>query len=537
MAHVQRAMLGLLTVSFAATLFGQATGPMPMAWRWVDRVDRIPTGSPLVRDERVYMAVGARMYCLEKSTGNEIWRFPIGEPLNGQFVTGAVLAGDILIAASDDKHVYGINAKTGEHVWDYLTEATVFSNPVVTDRYVVAGLVNNTLVALDTETGQPVWPEPFKNGHTIFKNVKAWGGFVLFLSNDNTLTALDIRTQKPAWRPRQFSNLTSLSELSLYGDILYVTSGSYLTSLSVANGRARWEQSVPGTIQHEAAGGPEGVACVTVDGRLFSFNNFGKPSTRNGFDLRSQPVASPRFVGKMIAVPTSNGSINLINPFSGEVFWNYTVPPLIVGMRVAETKGGATSSTGIGASEKAIADRAKEIKYVLAAGPPVTAGESILMLVKDGSIVMFDQKLGVDLTPPETKMYWPNAGDQVSGRAPMELVVQTTDDGSGVNYDTLKVTINGKLYIHEIDRDNYIHVKINGLTKENAQLDNGRAVVEVSARDWMGNAKTTTFVLTIDNMLPPLGSPPFLDPRTTGQGGKGGKGGGAGGGAGIGGAP
>lgn len=523
-------------MTFAASVYAQISGPLPMAWRWVDRVDRIPKGSPIVEGERVYIAVGARMYCIDKSSGNEIWRFPLGEPLPGQFVTGATISENVMVAATDDKRVFGVDKTSGELMWEYQADASVFCNPVSTDRYVVLGMVNNSIQVIDATTGAAVWAEPYKNGFSIYKNIKAWKGTVIFMSSDNSLTALDIRTQKPAWRPRQFSNLTSLSEIALFGDVLYLTSGSYLTALSAATGRARWEQRVVGTIIFEAAGGPDGVACTTTDGRLFSYSLAGRPTTQNGFDLRSQPVASPRFVGKNVAVPTSNGAINMLNPSSGEVLWNYTVPPLVVGMRIATSEGsGVGSSIGSGGiTEKMLEERAEEIKYVLSAGAPVFAGNSVLMLVRDGSIVMFDRDLGVDLTPPDTKMYWPNSGDQVSGRPPMEIVMRATDDGSGVDYDAITVKINGKQYLHEIDKEDYIRVRISTVIKDNPPLSDGRAVIEVYTKDWLGNVKTSSFVLTIDNLLPPLGPAPSIDPRQN-QGGKGGKGGGAGGGAGIGG--
>jgi hypothetical protein len=113
-------------------------------------------------------------------------------------------------------------------------------------------------------------------------------------------------------------------------------------------------------------------------------------------------------------------------------------------------------------------------------------------------------------------MGWPNAGDQVSGRAPMELVFMVSDEGSGVNYDSMKITINSQEYIGEVDRDGRIRVRILQGSPTNKPLPNGRARIIVSVSDWMKNTNAANFILTIDNTLPPLGSPRLPEQETGG---------------------
>ena len=163
------------------------------------------------------------------------------------------------------------------------------------------------------------------------------------------------------------------------------------------------------------------------------------------------------------------------------------------------------------------------MKSVAAAGSAAVEGDTLVLLVEDGSILLFDKGLGVDLTAPEVSMMWPNAGDQVSGRAPMELVFTVSDAGSGVNFDRLHVSVNGQEYVHEIDRDGRVRVKIVSSNGPNQPLTNGRARITVAAEDWMENSTSANFVLTIDTTLPPLASPKAPD---TGAGKSGGRGGG-----------
>ncbi|MEX2244888.1 MAG: PQQ-binding-like beta-propeller repeat protein, partial [Fimbriimonadaceae bacterium] len=527
--------------------------------------------------DHVFAAVGSRMYCLNRESGNEVWRFPAGEPLQASFTTGAVVSGDIMVAGADDKAVYAVNTKTGEMLWQYIAPSNLISGPVVAGGSVVLALASNQLVSVDLRTGQPVWDAPYSppNGAGIYSSVAGWQNSVLFLTSDGNLNSLDATTKSPTFRPRSFSNVGPLSGLTVYGDACYVTSGAYVTSLNAGSGRVRWEAIVPGVLRYSAAVGPEGVVVVTDDGRMHAFNNMGRPAFRSGIDLNSNAVAAPAFTGSLVAISTSNGSLNLLDPVSGDVVWNFTVPPMVKGMKVSMPStggggggggagGGVKGGTGagggrgggalgggggvlggggggaaLGGGGQAGGGDMMEVKYVTAAGPVATEGDMLVLLATDGSIVAFDKNLGVDLTPPDIQMAWPNAGDQVSGRAPMELVFIVSDAGSGVNfngtgsslpseYNGINVTINGNRYVAEIDNENRVRVRIISSAGPNFPLNNGRARISVTAADWMGNTTVANFTLSIDNTLPALGSP-----KAPGTG-TGNTGGGGGGGAGLG---
>jgi outer membrane protein assembly factor BamB len=544
MFFLKRAFVGLAALSAIGQVYADFDGPAPIAWRWADRISVRPSGSPTIIGDHVYAAVGSRLYCLERESGNQVWRFPAGEPLQANFASGATISGNLMIAAADDKAIYAVDVKTGEKVWQYDAPDGVFSRPVVAGNTVVFGLASNQLIALSVQNGQPVWSEPYTPSGGIYDSMTSWQNSVIFLTSDGLLTALDVTTKKPSWRPRQFTSVSPLAGITVYGDNIYVTSGVYLTSLTASAGRMRFETIVPGTLRFNAAAGPEGIVCLTEDGKMHTFTTGGRPAFRNGVDLGSAGAAAPTFTGNLVAIPTANGSLNLIDPFSGQIIWNFTVPPMIKGMKMTVATGGGGGGgrpggpVGGGAGGGAQGGTTEmEVKSVAAAGPVVVEGDTLILLALDGSILAFDKNLGVDLTPPDIMMGWPNAGDQVSGRAPMELVFIVADAGSGVNYGSsstlnadyngVTVTINGNKYVHEVDREGRVRVRIISSAGPNFPLADGRARISVTAADWMGNMAAANFVLTIDNTLPPLGSP---KPPATTTGGGAGPGGGFGGG-------
>ena len=73
-------LFGLTTV-----VFGDFDGPAPLSWRWAQPTKYPPSGSPLVDGNTIYVSVGARIFALDRDTGNQKWKFPTTEPIQGYF--------------------------------------------------------------------------------------------------------------------------------------------------------------------------------------------------------------------------------------------------------------------------------------------------------------------------------------------------------------------------------------------------------------------------------------------------------------------
>jgi len=285
------------------------------------------------------------------------------------------------------------------------------------------------------------------------------------------------------------------------------------------NGGLKWQRDLGETAYFSPAVSAEGIAAVTESGKVFLFDSNGT-ARRNSkgapmiVDIASRPVAPPSAVGKLFAVPTVNGAVNLIDPVKGEVVWSYVIRPLTAGLKVTGSSGSATDPNTLIA--------------IPAAGAAVLNGNTMYVLAADGSLLAFDKELGVDLTGPDISMLWPQQGIQTgtaSDRGPLEVFFRVSDEATGVNPKTVSVKLDGKDMQWEMYRDGTIAMKI-GLNEKNKPLPDGRATFEVSASDWMGNRSTTKFSITVDNTLATVGRPA----STNTQGGGGIGGGGVGGG-------
>jgi outer membrane protein assembly factor BamB len=527
----QSLAVGLVLLGLTAGATAQFDGPAPVAWRWVQPTPVSPVGSPVVEDGTVFVAVGQRIYALDKTNGNSRWRFPLGEPIDGYFRSGLTKSGNTLIASADNGNIYAVDAATGELKWTYTSQIRFLGRPVVAGAFVVTALSDNSLMAVNMSDGQAAWSMPHRVFDGIIGQIASHGSNVIVLTGANAMYSLNTANQRADWTAR-FTTLGVDSQPVIVGETIYVNTGPFLAAVHAGTGRARWQaQNRLGedfVLAPAVAGG--NVLTVTREGRAFIFNESGRQVNAQPIELGSLPATSPSVVGNLLAVPTTNGALNLFNPTTGELVWSYTIrTPVAAGTTGGGGGGGGMPGmegaggrgTGGGGGQPAAGQRTTA--PVRAAGPAVESGGTLLVLAQDGSLLAFDREYGVDLTPPTVTMLWPTQGMQTSSQPPFELMFRIEDEATGVNENTLKIEIGGTEMKHEFQRDGTAIVRISALG-ENRPLPNGRQEVVVTVSDWMGNETRAVYAVFIDNTLPRLQRPAGTDPPAGGGGGRGGSG-------------
>lgn len=522
--------VGLIISAFAGAANAEFDGPAPLAWRWVQASSNSPVGSPTVKDGIVYAAVGTRMYALDKESGNQKWKYPLVDPIEGYFKSKVILVDGLAIAAASNKTIYAVDEKTGETKWTYVAPVSIYREPVIAGKFIVFGMTDNTLMAVNLSDGQAAWTQPVKVFDGFMGKLGSYQNNVYYFTNNYQMVAYSVTTQKEIWKQR-FSVLSPDSEPLNLSDNMYVNSGTYVIGVNAVSGRKVYEANSNSQLAFAPAANGDSVLAVDQDGKVFLFGSNGRPLVRKDINLGSQPATSPSVVGKFYAVPTRNGAMNLIDSKTGDIAWSYLVRPIGDGIVSNPAGGGLGGNPGFGGGRPGGGGAGQttpaRVLALPAAGPVVLDGDTLLLLAVDGSVLAFDKNHGVDLTPPTVKMTWPSPGDLVSGQPPLELIFKIDDEASGINTSTLKILIDGQEMEHEFGRDGVAVVRISSLGK-NKPLTNGRKVITVAVSDWLGNQVRTEFTLVIDNTLRPLQRPAN---NNTG-GGIGGPGGGKGGGLG-----
>jgi len=321
---------------------------------------------------------------------------------------------------------------------------------------------------------------------------------------------------------------------------------------------------------------------------VFCFDLNGRRLTKMPLDLGSAIATQPAYVGKYLLIATENGSLNLVDPAvepgidpatgrEKSIVWSYLIRPINANLKYSSGGsgsgglggrggglgggglgggtmggGGGRSGGGLGGGSLGGSGGGKgggglggnrmggsgsegvKVIAVPASGKAVVSGTMLLVLAQDGSLLAFDKTLGVDLTGPEVSMVWPRQGEEVCGRPPLEIIFKIVDDACGINESGIKIDVDGAPFNFNFGRDGFAICKISTLsdagrqafdkTKTNKPLRDGRKTITVTATDYLGNVTKKTFVLFIDNTLPPL-QRGEEDKDNTGIGGKGGPGG------------
>ncbi len=541
--------VGLTALALTSVALAQFDGPAPLAWRWQQSSTSAPGGSPLVVDNTIYQSLGGRVFSLDKDTANRKWQFPALDPVEGVFRSTPVMAGGTLVVAADNKLIYGVDPVTGQLKWSRPTPSPVYGQPVACGKFVICALSENQLLAIRPEDGSEAWTKPYNIYDGIQGTLGVSNDNVLVCTNKATLISFNVNTQKFTWT-QKFSQLPPSPMPVVQGERIFITSGPYLIALNAATGTPLRQIDTRMQLAFAPAVSGSGTLVVSVDGQALMYDQNYRLLTRTPIALNSTPIARPTAVGSKFVVPTSNGGLVLLDPSSGKILWDYIIHPIdemVLASSSSNSKGsgkGGPGAGGPGAGGPGLGgpgggggstnSDGDKIYFIQASGTAVLSGQTLLVPARDGSLLAFDQNLGVDLTAPTSAMEFPNPGEQVCGQPPLVLVFKIQDDNSGINKNTLKISSDTQDLDYSITKEGLILVRFS-LSGKNKPLADGRRTFTVTVSDWLGNVSKSEYSLMVDNTLPPI-KLPGSDTNQNGPGGnKGGKGGGGGSGFGAGG--
>lgn len=554
--HMLRILtVGLGAIALAPVAAAQFDGPAPLAWRFIQPTKVSPGGSPLVVENRVYQSIGGRVVCIDRETGNLRFRFPAVDPIPGVFRSSPVLASNgIIVAAGDNKIVYGFDAVTGDLKWSFNLPGGLFGQPVAVGKFVVCAQSDNKLVAIDAETGQAGWQNPFNIIDGINGQMAAYRNSVVLFTNRNEVLSLDVTSLKYDWK-RPLAQLPPNSVPVIFGEDVFLVSGGYLVQINAGTGVPRWQAPTGQVLNLAPTVSSAGALVITQDGKALMFDPVTRQQiTKKPIDLGTLALSRATAVGDKFIVPTTIGGLLLLDPKKAEIGWEYLIRP--IGEPDTSTPasggpggrgpggaggpggggfggaGGPGGGRGPGGGGSQNADANKPVT-IQPAATPVLAGSTLLVPAKDGSILAFDKVTGVDLTGPKVDLLFPNPGDQVSGQPPLLLLFKIEDIASGIKNSTLKIEIGGQPLEYKMERDGRVVVRFTQ-TGQNKALSDGRKEIVLTVTDWLGNVTKQTYALTIDNTLPPIKLPGADQNQPGGGGFPGSGGGGAGGGKGAG---
>lgn len=278
---------------FAATGFGElvALDPASGGVVWRQKVEAAIGGAPAVSDGKVFIvARDDAAWAVRAADGKVEWILP-GTP------SGAGVAGVSAPAVDQRQVVYPFSSgqmiavakDSGTGLWQahvagkrrgraYATVSDLTGDPVIADGIVYAGTSAGRFVAINADTGQPVWSAP----DGALSAVSVAGGSVFLVNDEDQLMRMNAATGEEIWRvdlpyftkdkeKRRKAIHAHYGPVLAGGRLVLVSSDGLIRSFDPASGALVGTVDLPGG----AASGPAiagGVLyVVTKDGKLRAF--------------------------------------------------------------------------------------------------------------------------------------------------------------------------------------------------------------------------------------------------------------------------
>lgn len=288
---VKRPLLrSLFLLIVASFLFGACSTPLPSGnWPGLS-----------TDGQNVYVAYGSRVLAYNVETKSQVWQFP-AEVTKAQFFAapsvtdGRIILGDfgaaggafspshivtiyalpnstsnaptplwtnntvahdrilaaplqvgdqVFIGTADD-HLLALNAQTGELLWDFATEHSIWAQPTYSDGTLFVASLDKNVYALDAESGNLKWKTTL--GGALASPAVVGSSLVYISGFDRQIHALDIADGQEKWTAS--SDDWSWSAPILDGDTLYFTDvKGNVYAISATDGRQKWKANVGSVI-------------------------------------------------------------------------------------------------------------------------------------------------------------------------------------------------------------------------------------------------------------------------------------------------
>lgn len=157
-------------------------------------------GTPVVDGELVYISgYDGKIYALNTIAGAERWIYPRQGNLHS-FIGGLVLDEGKLYIGSVGGIIYNLNAETGDLIWEFETGEQLWATPAINDDILYIGSFDKKLYAIDINSGEEKWEQPFEAEGPIISTPLIENGVVYIGSFDRHIYALDAESGELIWQ-------------------------------------------------------------------------------------------------------------------------------------------------------------------------------------------------------------------------------------------------------------------------------------------------------------------------------------------------
>lgn len=219
--------------------------------RWMVQTQGPVLTTPLIEKDYVYMAAGSdAFFKLNAHNGDILWRF---DSLQGLTQSRASISGNHLVFTAWDTHVYCLDKETGQLLWKWNNKRPVSllspGNvvPLISHNKVFVVAPDRYITALDLHSGQEVWRT---NQHQVRESqgMSPDGSLVFVKLMNDTLIAVE--TESPDFKIRWIADAgfgydhNPCPIVANHTSVIAATRNGLLMALDPHTGSLRWKHKI-----------------------------------------------------------------------------------------------------------------------------------------------------------------------------------------------------------------------------------------------------------------------------------------------------
>ncbi len=446
---------------------------LPLSIAWEYGAGRFPgnTSSPICIKDTVYFASGDRVYAVNAKTGSLRWRYPAEQQLNAS-VKGSPLyyEGKIYFGASDG-NLYALNASDGKYLWAFKTGGAIRGSAIVANGVLYVGSDDNALYAIDPDSGESKWAGGFRTQDDIAMTPCVAGGLVIIASQDSNVYAANEATGKIRWVYRVPAAI-KIPPVVL-GDFVFLGAGNAITCLSLRSGQQRWSIPLPADPSAAPAAANNVIYVPCKNRKIYAVSIAGKLAWPKPIDLDCDTSCPPTVANNLLFVACERGTVSAYSVETGDLKWKIGLMPSLT---------------------------IPNLQYTNASASPIISNGALYVLTDDGTLRCFRND-APDSSGPEIYNLTPRRGIAMSGAPPILFSATIFDTTTGVDPNSIKLTLDGEVREHRFDPVKWQVIYETPVTQPLRPLPDGRHEVMLSVSDWKGNSTTEKWSFVVDNSL------------------------------------
>jgi outer membrane protein assembly factor BamB len=236
---------------------------------WKNALGPIET-SPVLYGRYLFVTtVEGLVYCVEKTTGKELWKYALPDSKKGRNIhSSPATDGTVLVFGCDNGMFIALDAKTGKLRWKVQTKASIFGSPAIGANRVIVGSTDHTVYALNISDGSICWESDF-NG-VLYSSPAISDSTVVIGAANGNIRALSLHTGATLWEYRA-SSVVSVSVVLCKDVALCGTLDRWLYAFDIRSGEILWKTKVEGRIRRSPVSWKNMVFVPVEDRYIYAY--------------------------------------------------------------------------------------------------------------------------------------------------------------------------------------------------------------------------------------------------------------------------